>query len=145
MMDSKLQTKLKKYYREIRKEIPNSYPGKKDILNSIRQSVENFLEEQPDPSFDDILEHFGNTTEIVSSFIEDLSAQEIAALLKKDRRKRYTTRAICVFAILIVSGLCYYIYLLIVSTPVEITETTIIYPETEYIGTETEYITETEH
>lgn len=123
----KLQAQLKKYYRDIKREIPKNYPGSTDIVNHIRQNIENFLDEQPNASFDDIISQFGNASEIVSSFIEDMSAEEIAALLKKDRKKRYVIWVVCIFSIIIISGVCYYTYLLIVSTPVEITETTTIY------------------
>lgn len=123
----KLQAQLKKYYRDIKREIPKNYPGSTDIVNHIRQNIENFLDEQPNASFDDIISQFGNASEIVSSFIEDMPTEDITALLKKDRKKRYVTWVDCIFSIIIVSGICYYIYLLIVSTPVEITETTTIY------------------
>ena len=123
----KLQAQLKKYYRDIKREIPKNYPGSTDIVNHIRQNIENFLDEQPNASFDDIISQFGNASEIVSSFIEDMPTEDITALLKKDRKKRYVTWVVCIFSIIIVSGICYYIYLLIVSTPVEITETTTIY------------------
>ena len=123
----KLQAQLKKYYRDIKREIPKNYPGSTDIVNHIRQNIENFLDEQPNASFDDIISQFGNASEIVSSFIEDMPTEDITALLKKDRKKRYVTWVVRIFSIIIVSGICYYIYLLIVSTPVEITETTTIY------------------
>ena len=123
----KLQAQLKKYYRDIKREIPKNYPGSTDIVNHIRQNIENFLDEQPNASFDDIISQFGNASEIVSSFIEDMPTEDITALLKKDRKKRYVTWVVCIFSIIIVSGICHYIYLLIVSTPVEITETTTIY------------------
>lgn len=144
-MNRKLETQLKKYYRDIKNEIPNNYSGKMDIINNIRQNIEDFLTEQPESSFDDVLSEFGSASEIVASFIDDMSTEEIAALLKKDRRKRHCTWAICVVTLLLVGGLCYYMYLLIAYTPVEITETIITYPETEYIDTEYEYHMETEH
>lgn len=135
-MNHKLESQLKKYYRNIKREIPNDYSGKKDIIDNIRQNIEDFLAEQPEATFADVLSQFGNASEIVASFIDDMSTEEIAALLKKDRRKRHCTWAICIVTLLLVGGLCYYMYLLIACTPVSITETIITYPETEYIDTE---------
>lgn len=134
----KLQAQLKKYYRDIKREIPKNYPGSTDIVNHIRQNIENFLDEQPDASFDDIISQFGNASEIVSSFIEDMSAEEIAALLKKERKKRYFTWAFCAVSIIILGSICCHIYRIYMNEqPFIIEETTIIYPETEYIETET--------
>lgn len=133
-MNHKLESQLKKYYRNIKREIPNDYSGKKDIIDNIRQNIEDFLAEQPEATFADVLSQFGNASEIVASFIDDMSTEEIAALLKKDRWKRHCTWAICIVTLLLVGGLCYYMYLLIACTPVEITETTIIY---YYENTET--------
>ena len=101
----KLQAQLKKYYRDIKREIPKNYPGSTDIVNHIRQNIENFLDEQPNASFDDIISQFGNASEIVSSFIEDMPTEDITALLKKDRKKRYVTWVVCIFSIIIVSGI----------------------------------------
>lgn len=134
----KLQAQLKKYYRDIKREIPKNYPGSTDIVNHIRQNIENFLDEQPNASFDDIISQFGNASEIVSSFIEDMSAEEIAALLKKERKKRYFTWAFCAVSIIILGSICCHIYRIYMNEqPFIIEETTIIYPETEYIETET--------
>lgn len=133
-MNHKLESQLKKYYRNIKREIPNDYSGKKDIIDNIRQNIEDFLAEQPEATFADVLSQFGNASEIAASFIDDMSTEEIAALLKKDRRKRRCSWIVCAITLSLVGGLCYYMYRIYMDTPVEITETTTIY---YYENTET--------
>lgn len=145
MMDKAMETQLKRYYREIKREIPKSYHGKEDILKNIQKNIESFLEGQPDVAFNDILSQFGNAEEIVSSFIDDMPAEEITALLKKERKKRYFTWAFCAVSIIILGSICCHIYRIYMNEqPFIIEDTLIIYPETEYIETETN-IMETEH
>ena len=80
-----LDTALKRYYRSIRKDLPCSYKMKKRIMQQIQESVDQFLEQNPDADFDAVQLHFGEPQTIALSYIEDQDAPE---LLRKMRIKR---------------------------------------------------------
>lgn len=80
-----LDTALKRYYRSIRKDLPCSYKMKKRIMQQIQESVDQFLEQNPDADFDAVQLHFGEPQTIALSYIEDQDAPE---LLRKMRIRR---------------------------------------------------------
>ncbi len=134
-MNHNMKLQLKKYFRDIKAGIPKDYPCRERILNQIQKSITNFLEEQPEASFSDILEKFGNPIDIASSFIDDMPGEEIAEILKKEKHKKFIILTICITICIFAASISCYLYLY---PPVKITETVTIYKETEYIETETQ-------
>lgn len=80
-----LDAALKQYYRNIRSELPCSWGQRNRILRQIRESVDNYLEENPDADFAAIEAHFGNAQTIASSYID---VQDAPELLRKMRIKK---------------------------------------------------------
>lgn len=83
---------MKQYYRSIRGELPCSWGQRNRILRQIRESVNNYLEENPDADFAAIEAHFGNAQTIASSYIDTQDAPELL------RRMRIKKRVIAVIA-----------------------------------------------
>ena len=82
---------LKQYYRNIRSELPCSWGQRNRILRQIRESVDNYLEENPGAGFAAIEAHFGNAQTIASSYID---VQDALELLRKMRIKKRVTAII---------------------------------------------------
>lgn len=80
-----LDAALKQYYRNIRSELACSWGQRNRILRQIRESVDNYLEENPDADFAAIEAHFGNAQTIASSYID---VQDAPELLRKMRIKK---------------------------------------------------------
>lgn len=80
-----LDAALKRYYRSIRKDLPCSYKMKKRVMQQIQESVDLFLEQNPDADFEAVQSHFGEPQTIALSYIEDQDAPE---LLRKMRIKK---------------------------------------------------------
>ncbi len=87
-----LDAALKRYYRDIRNELPCSRKMRNQILQQIRENVTLFLEQNPSADFDAVQNRFGTAQEIASSYIED---QNAPALL---RRMRIKKRVIAIIA-----------------------------------------------
>ncbi len=87
-----LDAALKRYYRDIRKELPCSRKMRNQILQQIRENVSLFLEQNPSVDFDAVQNRFGTAQEIASSYIDD---QNAPALL---RRMRIKKRVIAIIA-----------------------------------------------
>lgn len=87
-----LDTALKRYYRNIRKDLPCSYKMKKRIMQQIRESVDQFLEQNPDADFDAVQLHFGEPQTIALSYIEDQDAPELL------RRMRIRKKVLAIVA-----------------------------------------------
>lgn len=68
---------VKYYMSQLKKQIRISSPTKKRFLQTLKQNVEIFLEEQPDVTYEKVLCVFGTPEEVASSFYETLEQPEI--------------------------------------------------------------------
>ncbi len=66
----------KKYLRKIKKAMEAGSSGKKHIYDSICQSVDNYILENPDFQYSDLEENFGSSADIAEYYYENLSHQD---------------------------------------------------------------------
>ena len=86
---------LKKYYRDISKNLPVGRKQKQQISLAIVQSVEDYLATHPLADFPAVLEHFGSPQEIAASYIENMTTPEI---LKKFQFRKTVLTVLCATA-----------------------------------------------
>lgn len=96
---SELEKQLKAYYREIRHYLPGFGKLKKQIMDSIRQSIGAYLEENPAADFEEIQKHFGTPQQIATSYVDEMTTPEI---LKKFSVKKTILTIICAAVVTIV-------------------------------------------
>lgn len=109
-MNDNLYFEIKCYLKEIAVLIPKDYPNKKQILQSIKQNLESFLEEFPESSFQDITNEFGTAMEIANSFIEDLSGTSVFVSLHKKKRRNHFILISCMILFMLSAFLCVSMY-----------------------------------
>lgn len=78
---------LKKYYRKIRNSLMCKVKLKNKILKDIKNEVEEYLEQNPNSFFENIIEHFGSPEAIaeefaISSNIDYTTKSKIHRILK---------------------------------------------------------------
>ena len=71
---------LKRYFRSISDELPCSRKMKKQVISQIRNSIVDYLQENPNIDFTAVQSHFGTPQEIAASYVDD---QDASALLRK--------------------------------------------------------------
>ena len=76
---------VKGYLRKIRRLIPCGSKAKKQIMESISQSVENYLEENPQADWAAFQAHFGTPEEITAAYIDGMETEEIICKFKKKK------------------------------------------------------------
>lgn len=101
-MTKNLNKELKQYYHEIDKILSCNNRKKKNILESIKTSVECYLSENPDSSIDDVIERFGSPKEIADEYYYSEGSEAISAKMKKSKKI-----LICVIATLCLALLIY--------------------------------------
>ena len=77
---------LKEYYRSIQKLLPCSLCQKRKLMKDIRCSVDSFLQEHPDATFETVSAHFGTPQQIAETYTEEMSPQELQKQLKVKKR-----------------------------------------------------------
>ena len=85
-MTKNLSKELKKYYHEISKLLYCSNKEKKNIIGSIKSSVECYLYENPDSNIDDIIKKFGSAKDVADEYYNNESTEEISAKMKNSSK-----------------------------------------------------------
>lgn len=77
---------LSGYYRSIQKALPCSVCQKRKLMKDIRCSVDSFLQEHPDATFETVSAHFGSPQQIVDTYTEEMPPRELQKTLKMKKR-----------------------------------------------------------
>ncbi len=130
-----LEKKVNAYIKKIKSQIPVSYPNRNDIIQTIRQNIDNFRAEHPRASFNEIIEEFGSVTEVAASFLDELPEQEISSILQKKRKMLHIF-----FALFLICAMIFFVVLYNLSSWAE--EEALIFNEGMYIYNDTEETSE---
>ena len=95
--------KIKHYFREIRLLIPVSSKGVKKFLQDFRSSVEEYAENHPECSAEEIIEKFGSPEDVAYEYVSSVDAKEICRRITMNRSIKRVVGVI-VIASVIVSG-----------------------------------------
>lgn len=92
-----MNKELKTYYRHIWGCLPGSGKIKKQIMDSLRQSVNAYLEENPGADFKEVKAHFGTPQQIAAAYVEEMDTSEV---MKKLRIRKTVVGIVCTAAAL---------------------------------------------
>ena len=118
----------KLYLKNLRNYLPNDYPHTEQFISSISQDIENYLEYNQNADYESICLEFGSPEELASSVMDEFTPAEITKTFHQ-QKKRHRLIFLLYAILFLFTGI---LLIIILRTPVEITETTIIH-ETEYI------------
>lgn len=76
---------VKYYLRGVSNALPCGRKAKKQIVSRISDSIEDYLQENPDADFELVQSHFGTPQEIAASYINE---QDLSVLVNKMRIKK---------------------------------------------------------
>lgn len=84
-MQNELKKEISKYLKEIRKLLPGNKDSKTEFIDGLTEQIEDFVAENEDATFHDILLTFGEPKEIADEYSAGIDAQEIkkSASIKK--------------------------------------------------------------
>lgn len=89
---------VRRYLREIRSWLPCSRRKKGQILKKIRDTVMDFLAENPSASYTEITDRFGSPQQIASSYVNEMGMGE---LLRDLRIRRKLVRIASITAVVV--------------------------------------------
>ena len=126
-----LEGDLKRYYKEIQKHLFCSKKLQNDFLAEIHRLVADFLENQPNADFEDIVKNVGEPTELVETFLNTLPDKtEVEKFRKVRRKQRRLVFALFALAVIILVGVIVYISWVRRATTISEGTVTIISQET---------------
>ena len=106
-MSGKMKKQLNKYFRKIYWRIPANRRTKKSIISQFEKSVSSYVADHPDCTFEDIAKEFGAIDDIVKSFFDDMSTEQIIHSVK---RKKFIITIVVLCSLIVCGLLCYKIY-----------------------------------
>ena len=123
---------LKRYYKEIRKHLFCSRKTQMEFLAEARRLVADFLENQPDAAFEDIVKNVGEPEELAETFLNTLPDKtEVERFRKARRRQRRLAIALLALAVIVLAGVIIYISWVRRATTISEGSVTIISQETD--------------
>lgn len=106
----KMEDDLKRYYREIKKNLTCSKKSQKSFLAEAHRLVADFLENQPDGTYADVVKNIGEPNELADAFLKTLPDEtEIQKYYKKRRRLKHLIIALSLLLIVALCGIIIYI------------------------------------
>ena len=82
-MNKAIKAEVRAYLRKIRKALPGSFNTKQAVASTLKSQIENYIEENPDATIDDVIERFGTPETIANEF----DVTEFGAEIKKYKLK----------------------------------------------------------
>ena len=82
-MANEINRELKNYYGEISKVLICSGREKREIINSIKESVSCYLNEHPEADIDEIRSIFGTSKEVAEEYLNNETAESIRTKIKR--------------------------------------------------------------
>ena len=96
------ETELEKYCRKIEKVLVGNQTDKARILNTAKCDMEEFLEEFPDATMDDLVKRFGTPEDYAKEYASGLDSGELAQKLNVVRfRKKAITIGVAVIVVIV--------------------------------------------
>lgn len=87
-MTKPLKDELNEYISNIRKQLVCNAADKKRLLSDLTFNIDEFIEDHPESSINDIIEHFGTPEDIAGGYLSSLEGGELNNKLKKTKKIR---------------------------------------------------------
>lgn len=125
-----MQKQLKKYFKEIKKNLPCYNTAMRKMLNDLRLSVDTYIKDNNVTDFEKIIEHFGTAEDIAKEFAVGIDNSFIKSYKIK---KRVITIVISILTVIMIAISTLVVYIIAMSERnMPATEgSTIIYREEE--------------
>ena len=87
-----MNKELKLYFRDITRLLPGTARQKKQFIDTLRQSVSTYIQENSPASMQEVQTHFGTPQQITSAYLDEMSTSEV---IKKIKVRKAVIRIIC--------------------------------------------------
>lgn len=93
---SSLEKQIRMYIREISRNLPRNYPGKKKLLHLLEQNIHEFLEDHPTGvGWPEIMEQFGSVSDVTEAFMSEIQDEELVHVFQKKHREVFIAGVVC--------------------------------------------------
>lgn len=115
-----MKKKIKQYIRKVKQRIRCPKKVRSNFIDTLTESVEDYINENPDCTDKDIEEYFGTPDEVALEFMKNIKSEELERYLTLQKRLKLLI-VVIILAILIV--FCISLYMIVTSEVRFVTET----------------------
>lgn len=102
-MNPNINEQLKQYFKQIKLLLPIYSKDEKIFMKDLQQSMQDYIEEHPACTYEDIVDHFEEPADVVHNYISSLDQFQ---LCKRISLKRTVRNAIVIVVIAVIAALC---------------------------------------
>lgn len=92
---------LRRYCRDVRSWLPGSRQLRKQVTTQLRDSVESYLEQEPNADFSQVRSHFGEPQAIAAAYVDNANTVDLLLALRVRRRVVATVTAVASAALVL--------------------------------------------
>ena len=118
------------YIKMIKKEISSIYSAD-EFLSSMREYLDDYCDEHPGCTTEDLEEEFGTPEEIANEFLESKTVSNSGRIKKLRNSRRLIAIIAVVLVVVLIAVIAFYRDVLSQSTQAKATDVIVIYPEEE--------------
>ena len=118
------------YIKMIKKEISSIYSAD-EFLSSMREYLDDYCDEHPGCTTEDLEEEFGTPEEIANEFLESKNVSNSGRIKKLRNSRRLIAIIAVVLVVVLIAVIAFYRDVLNQSTQAKATDVIVIYPEEE--------------
>ena len=118
------------YIKMITKEISSIYSAD-EFLSSMREYLDDYCDEHPGCTTEDLEEEFGTPEEIANEFLESKNVSNSGRIKKLRNSRRLIAIIAVVLVVVLIAVIAFYRDVLSQSTQAKATDVIVIYPEEE--------------
>lgn len=105
-MNAVTEKEVKSYYKQIEKSIPASPKEKNKMMQGLQTGIEEYIEQNPDATLEDIHTHFGEPAEIAAEYLPDVTPKDVKRFTR--RKKIILGLSVGLAAIIILFAVVYF-------------------------------------
>lgn len=122
---SRVTLEMDPYFRRIQRRLKCSRAQKRSLIERVRRAAEEFAEENPEATPEEVAEYLGNPYEVAQELLEALDPEELERYQKRKRMWLILGVGLLVVALIVMT--IGFIHVTLDTQPMEVSETLVIY------------------
>ena len=103
MKSCSTEEKLAGYYKQIKRNLAASGEDQKAIMNHLERNVRDYIDENPDCQFEDVVNHFGTAEAFAAEYLSGMEDQEMIRRIRKSKWIKLTIIFAAIAAVAVIA------------------------------------------
>lgn len=105
-----MKSNRSRYLRDLRRLMPVYGKSQREYLHAIDQSIQDYCNSHPNPTYEELTDHFGAPQEIIGDYLREQDTNMLIHQIGQKHSLQMIVRIFCIAAILCSAFFWYYCY-----------------------------------